>query len=387
MHFILRNGYYYCCVFYLLILGGREAYAKLLVPNAAAGALIGNSGATIRELMQRFQAEIRLSRHGDYFPGTSERVCVITGDVDNVCSVTEYVFQATKKEAEHNKSSGIDDKRCSQLQMVVSHIAAGMIVGKGGEKVKQISEDSGARIKITRKEECHPSVSERIVYVEGSPNQVLSAANLIIRKMRDDPRAKEWEEITSYRGYLERDRDGGSFKSPPSRPSDYGRHMHGRLSPDGRMSSSMYGQDTSRYPSDRHDDMQRSIYSTRSDALLKELEYVATRPLLSDLDALRPGMAGGSGGYGTNMAMPGATLCTLEVAVPENMMPGFMGRGRYSIVDIEEISGARLDASDQCIPGTMNSRIVIHGNLSTAQAAHSMVMQRIERDQDRRGTY
>ena len=381
------------CLFYLLILGGREAYAKLLVPNAAAGALIGNSGQTIRELMQRFQAEIRLSRHGDYFPGTSERVCVITGDVDNVCNVTEYVYQATKKEAEHNKSSGIDDKRCNQLQMIVSHIAAGMIVGKGGEKVKQISEDSGARIKITRKEECHPSVSERIVYVEGSPNQVLTAANLIIRKMRDDPRAKEWEEITSYRGYMDRDRDGASFKSPSSRVSDYNRHIHGRLSPDSRVSSSLYGGDSARYPGDRHDDLQRSIYSTRSDALLKELEYVATRPLLSDLDALRPGMGGGGGGgggsgsYGTSMAMPGATLCTLEVAVPENVMPGFMGRGRYSIMDIEEISGARLDASDQCIPGTMNHRIVIHGNLSTAQAAHSMVMQRIERDQERRGTY
>lgn len=372
-------------MFYLLILGGREAYAKLLVPNAAAGALIGNSGATIRELMQRFQAEIRLSRHGDYFPGTSERVCVISGDVENVCSVTEHVFQATKKEAEHNKSSGIDDKRCSQLQMVVSHIAAGMIVGKGGEKVKQISDDSGARIKITRKEECHPSVSERIVYVEGSPNQVLSAANLIIRKMRDDPRAKEWEEITSYRGYMDRDRDGGSFKSPSSRASDYSRHMHGRLSPDNRTSSSFYGgQDSSRYPSDRHEDLQRSIYSTRSDALLKELEYVATRPLLSDLDALRPGMGASSS---TNMTIPGATLCTLEVAVPENLMPSFMGRSRYSIIDIEEITGARLDASDQCIPGTMNYRIIIHGNLSTAQAAHSMVMQRIERDQDRRGTY
>ena len=377
-------------VYFTCSLGGREAYAKLLVPNAAAGALIGNSGQTIRELMQRFQAEIRLSRHGDYFPGTSERVCVITGDVDNVCNVTEYVFQATKKEAEHNKSSGIDDKRCSQLQMIVSHIAAGMIVGKGGEKVKQISEDSGARIKITRKEECHPSVSERIVYVEGSPNQVLTAANLIIRKMCDDPRAKEWEEITSYRGYMDRDRDGASFKSPSSRASDYNRHIHGRLSPDSRVSSSLYGgQDSARYPGDRHDDLQRSIYSTRSDALLKELEYVATRPLLSDLDALRPGMGGGggSGSYGSSMAMPGATLCTLEVAVPENIIPGFMGRGRYSIMDIEEISGARLDASDQCIPGTMNHRIIIHGNLSTAQAAHSMVMQRIERDQERRGTY
>ena len=375
------------CVFYLLILGGREAYAKLLVPNAAAGALIGNSGQTIRELMQRFQAEIRLSRHGDYFPGTSERVCVISGDVDNVCNVAEYVFQATKKEAEHNKSSGIDDKRANQLQMVVSHIAAGMIVGKGGEKVKQISEDSGARIKITRKEECHPSVSERIVYVEGSPNQIITASNLIIRKMRDDPRAKEWEEITSYRGYMDRDRDGGSFKSPSSRPSDYGRHMHARLSPDRGPTSLFGGQDSSRYPSDRHDDLQRSIYSTRSDALLKELEYVATRPLLSDLESLRPGMGSSSSSYASNMTIPGATLCTLEVAVPESMMAGFMGRGRYSVMDIEEISGARLDASDQCIPGTMNHRIVIHGNLSTAQAAHSMVMQRIERDQDRRGTY
>lgn len=368
------------CVFYcLLILGGREAYSKLLVPNAAAGALIGNSGSTIRELMQRFQAEIRLSRHGDYFPGTSERVCVVSGDVDNVCNVTEFVFHATKKEAENNKSSGIDEKRYSQLQMVVSHIAAGMIVGKGGEKVKQISEDSGARIKITKQGECHPSVSERIVYVEGTPGQILSAASLIIRKMRDDPRAKEWEEITSYRSYLDRDRDGGSFKSQSSR-SDYGRQMHGRYSPDNRGS---YGGRDSRYD-DRHDDMQRSIYSTRSDALLKELEYVATRPLLSDLDSIRPSS---SSGHSTNMSVPGATLCTLEVAVPESNMPSFMGRGRYSIMDIEELSGARLEASNQCIPGTMNYKILIYGSISTAQAAHAMVMQRIERDQERRGGY
>ena len=53
---------------------------KILIPNYAAGAIIGKGGTNIGDLQNQYGAKIRLSPSREFYPGTEERIVVLTGD-------------------------------------------------------------------------------------------------------------------------------------------------------------------------------------------------------------------------------------------------------------------------------------------------------------------
>jgi len=68
---------------------------KLLVSNNVAGSIIGKSGETILKLQRECGCRIKLSQAHDFFPGTSDRVCLLQGD--NIDSVKKAVALILKK--------------------------------------------------------------------------------------------------------------------------------------------------------------------------------------------------------------------------------------------------------------------------------------------------
>jgi hypothetical protein len=62
---------------------------KFLITHSLAGSFIGVGGASIKELMDISGARVSVSSHSDLYPGTSDRVLLITG------SPTSVVFAAT----------------------------------------------------------------------------------------------------------------------------------------------------------------------------------------------------------------------------------------------------------------------------------------------------
>jgi predicted RNA-binding protein YlqC (UPF0109 family) len=67
------------------------------------------------------------------------------------------------------------------LRAIMSGKEVGSIIGKGGEIINNIREESGAKIHIT-----DGSVPERIVTVTGSTDAILKAYTMIGRKLEDD---------------------------------------------------------------------------------------------------------------------------------------------------------------------------------------------------------
>lgn len=57
---------------------------KLLCPNKMVGAIIGRSGATLKQLKEITHTEIKLSQDNDFFPETSDRVISISGSPEYV---------------------------------------------------------------------------------------------------------------------------------------------------------------------------------------------------------------------------------------------------------------------------------------------------------------
>lgn len=67
------------------------------------------------------------------------------------------------------------------IRMIMSGKEVGSIIGKGGEIINSIREESGAKIHIS-----DGSVPERIVTVTGSTDAILKSFNLLAKKLEEE---------------------------------------------------------------------------------------------------------------------------------------------------------------------------------------------------------
>lgn len=76
--------------------GAGTYHFKILVPSVAAGAIIGKGGETIAALQKECGARVKMSKSNDFYPGTSERVCLITGSVEGIMRIHNFVMDKIK---------------------------------------------------------------------------------------------------------------------------------------------------------------------------------------------------------------------------------------------------------------------------------------------------
>jgi len=70
----------------------KPTYTRFLVSNAAAGSVIGKGGATITDFQSQSGARIQLSRNYEFFPGTSDRIIMVSGGIDDVLKAVELII-------------------------------------------------------------------------------------------------------------------------------------------------------------------------------------------------------------------------------------------------------------------------------------------------------
>lgn len=71
---------------------GKPAHVRFLVSNAEAGSIIGKGGTTITEFQSQSGARIQLSRNHEFFPGTSDRIIMITGAFSEILKAMELIL-------------------------------------------------------------------------------------------------------------------------------------------------------------------------------------------------------------------------------------------------------------------------------------------------------
>ncbi|GFQ82481.1 RNA-binding protein Nova-1 [Trichonephila clavata] len=81
---------------------------KILVPSVAAGAIIGKGGETIAQLQKEAGARVKMSKATDFYPGTTERVCLITGSIEGIIRIHEFIMEKVKEKPDPNAKMAID---------------------------------------------------------------------------------------------------------------------------------------------------------------------------------------------------------------------------------------------------------------------------------------
>ncbi|KAG2729725.1 hypothetical protein I3843_01G257900 [Carya illinoinensis] len=272
----------------------KPTHIKFLVSNAAAGSVIGKGGSTITDFQSQSGARIQLSRNHEFFPGTTDRIIMISGTINDVLKAVELIL--AKLLSELHAEGGDDVEPKTKVRLVVPNSSCGGIIGKGGSTIKSFIEESHAGIKISPQDNSYYGLNDRLVTLTGTLDEQMMAIDLILSKLSEDPHYSQ------------------SMNAPFSYPAPQNAMSYGTNGAGGK------------FPSNKED---------RS-------------------NSVTIGVADGHIGF-------------------------VVGRGGRNIMEIGQVTGARIKISDRgdFVAGTTNRKVTITGSHRAIRAAESMIMQKV----------
>lgn len=123
----------------------------------------GTGGKSIKELKSVTNARIIVSGALEVFPGTGERVVLISGIFNSVdlaqTLVWEMIAQNVQSGSDRSvdwspevvvNNLGVNDSVDVKAKITIPAAVGGLILGRGGESIKEIAAESGASIVMTR---------------------------------------------------------------------------------------------------------------------------------------------------------------------------------------------------------------------------------------------
>lgn len=174
---------------------------KMLCPQPITGLIIGKGGAVIKELNQTTGAKIKLSNNNEFFPTTQDRVLVLTGDKDGlskavkelVTRVAESMDRSQRKQAGGDPMAPLPESTNFTMRVLIPRIASGLLIGKQGAVIKQMSQVSSCKIQLA--EEADPfDTKERIITINSAAvhSLVLGAQTVMSQLLLQKPNVRSY---------------------------------------------------------------------------------------------------------------------------------------------------------------------------------------------------
>ena len=99
---------------------------------------------------------IIMSKNTELFPGTTDRVSLITGSKEAISDAVQLLIKKMRERYEEFREREPELERTCKV--VVPNSTIGKVIGKGGETVEEMKQRSGSKIVFTKKDE-QPQVS------------------------------------------------------------------------------------------------------------------------------------------------------------------------------------------------------------------------------------
>ncbi|KAL6985514.1 hypothetical protein U1Q18_018890 [Sarracenia purpurea var. burkii] len=161
--------------------GYPGASKKIGIPNGRVGVIIGKGGETIKYLQLQSGAKIQVTRDMDADPNSPTRMVELTGTPDQIAKAEQLIHEVLS-EAEAGGSGRVTGQPSGSEQFVmkVPNNRVGLVIGKGGETIKNMQARSGARIQVIPLHLPPGDTStERTVQIDGTSEQVEAAKQLV----------------------------------------------------------------------------------------------------------------------------------------------------------------------------------------------------------------
>uniref|UniRef100_A0A803U0V4 Far upstream element binding protein 1 n=1 Tax=Anolis carolinensis TaxID=28377 RepID=A0A803U0V4_ANOCA len=154
-------------------IGGNEGL-DVPIPRFAVGIVIGRNGEMIKKIQN--DAGVRIQFKPD--DGTTpDRIAQITGPPDR-CQHAAEIITDLLRSVQAGNPGGLQE-----FNFIVPTGKTGLIIGKGGETIKSISQQSGARIELQRNPPPNADPNMKLFTIRGTPQQIDYARQLIEEKI------------------------------------------------------------------------------------------------------------------------------------------------------------------------------------------------------------
>ncbi|XP_046385653.1 far upstream element-binding protein 2 isoform X2 [Ischnura elegans] len=178
--------------------GGNPAHVEIMVPGPKVGLIIGRGGETIKQLQEKSGAKMVVIQDGPQ--QEQEKPLRISGEPLKVEYAKQLVYDLiAEKEMQaynhdgQNRGSGQGGPGGyneyggggggggvgggDSVEVAVPRAAVGVVIGKGGDMIKKIQNETGARVQFQQGRDDGPG--ERRCLLTGKPNQVEQARQRI----------------------------------------------------------------------------------------------------------------------------------------------------------------------------------------------------------------
>ncbi|XP_069709479.1 poly(rC)-binding protein 3-like isoform X7 [Phaenicophaeus curvirostris] len=192
---------------------------RLLMHGKEVGSIIGKKGETVKKMREESGARINISEGS-----CPERIVTITGPTDAIfkafsmialkfeelskvtqshfldgkmlpsqmwstvgisADVTELPHRFNKDINASMTNSTVTSKPPVTLRLVVPASQCGSLIGKGGSKIKEIRESTGAQVQVAG--DMLPNSTERAVTISGTPDAIIQCVKQICVVMLESP--------------------------------------------------------------------------------------------------------------------------------------------------------------------------------------------------------
>ncbi|XP_065733006.1 poly(rC)-binding protein 3 isoform X1 [Phocoena phocoena] len=154
---------------------------RLLMHGKEVGSIIGKKGETVKKMREESGARINISEGN-----CPERIVTITGPTDAIFkafAMIAYKFEEDIINCMTN--SPATSKPPVTLRLVVPASQCGSLIGKGGSKIKEIRESTGAQVQVAG--DMLPNSTERAVTISGTPDAIIQCVKQICVVMLESP--------------------------------------------------------------------------------------------------------------------------------------------------------------------------------------------------------
>ncbi|XP_015489578.1 poly(rC)-binding protein 3 isoform X19 [Parus major] len=146
---------------------------RLLMHGKEVGSIIGKKGETVKKMREESGARINISEGN-----CPERIVTITGPTDAIFKAFAMIAYKFEEDITNSMSnSTATSKPPVTLRLVVPASQCGSLIGKGGSKIKEIRESTGAQVQVAG--DMLPNSTERAVTISGTPDAIIQCVKQI----------------------------------------------------------------------------------------------------------------------------------------------------------------------------------------------------------------
>uniref|UniRef100_A0A673B6J9 Poly(rC) binding protein 3 n=1 Tax=Sphaeramia orbicularis TaxID=375764 RepID=A0A673B6J9_9TELE len=141
----------------------------------------GKKGETVKKMREESGARINISEGN-----CPERIVTITGPTDTIFKAFAMIAYKFEEDIINSMSnSPATSKPPVTLRLVVPASQCGSLIGKGGSKIKEMRESTGAQVQVAG--DMLPNSTERAVTISGTPDAIIQCVKQICVVMLESP--------------------------------------------------------------------------------------------------------------------------------------------------------------------------------------------------------